>query len=675
MMRGGLLNRLALVVAGITALFATTAQAGAPPADAETRAWWALTQELSSDAMEGRDTGAPGYDRAAAVVAKRFADAGLKPAGTDGGWFQTIPFEDLRLDSARSSLTIGGKRLQFNREVLVAPSASTPKELAVAATFRGYCSTDEIGDVQGKLVVCYGRPAPARLKGFDRAKALREGGAAGMLLIAAPGLPGEPIRWPFAYSRSVAPLGESMAASGAPFLQGTLNPASFVRLTARATEILRAGAAGSDLPRLELGRVKASLKIDRRETQSANVLGLLPGTDPALADQAIVISAHLDGYGRGEPVAGDAIYNGTLDDAAYVALLEQLAAARAGKGFKRPVLFAVFTGEEKGLWGSRWFVRHPTMPLAGIAAVINLDQVRPLYPLKLLTVHGLKESALGDLVRQMAEARGITVQEDPEPERDLLRRSDNWPFMQAGIPGTSFVFATYDENSRARYRDWYERRYHHPADDLSTPMDWTAAKDFNQFFTGLTEAAADAPARIAWHPGGNPAAEASSSAAKFTTLVPDYVAGMSESAILAMPKGSRPAASTYFTQAYREAHAALFAHGAVRIQPAAPTGTIGRTETWVLPPTVADAAIARAGGDPRKLEQLLGLDAGYLGSAPVRVDIPAPMGYRIPSGNEFAANTFWRPGGLTWPGGLPEAVIDPVSPGYYVVKPVFEASN
>ena len=496
--------RKMVLLAALAALLPASARAEGA-ADAATQQWWALTEELSSDAMEGRDTGSPGYDRAAALVAKRLAAAGLKPAGESGGWFQSIPFEDRRLDEARSRLTIAGKRLRFNREVQLSGLESLPAALSAAATFRGYCGKSELGDVRGKLVVCYGRPAPDRLKGFDRAAALQAAGAAGMLLIAAPGLPGEPIRWPFAYSRSVTPL-ESVvkAKAGPPFLQGILNPDALGRLTARADEILTSGAAGADLPRVELGEAKAVLAVTRRVTRSANVLGLLPGTDPALADQVIVISAHLDGYGRGEPVQGDAIYHGALDDAAYVALIEQFAALRGGKGLKRPVLFAVYTGEEKGLWGSRWFVEHPTVPLASLAAVINLDQVRPLYPLKLLTVHGLKESTLGDLVRQVAQARGIAVQEDPEPERNLLRRSDNWPLMEAGVPGASFVFATYDAASRAKYRDWYERRYHHPADDLTTPIDWQAAADFNRFFIALTEAAADAPQPIAWQPGGRP---------------------------------------------------------------------------------------------------------------------------------------------------------------------------
>ncbi|GEN99984.1 hypothetical protein NSE01_18170 [Novosphingobium sediminis] len=666
---GGWLNRLAFAAAGMLALLGTAAQADEGPKDAATRQWWALTRELSSDAMEGRDTGSPGYDRAAAIVAKRFAEAGLKAAGDGGGWFQTITFEDLRLDEARSRLTVGGQALRFNREVQLSPSAATPKSLTAAATFRGYCSQAEIADVKGQLVVCYGRPAPARLKGFDRLKALQDAGAAGMLLIAAPGLPGEPIRWPFAYSRSVTPLEEvAVARGGAPWLQGVLNPDSLARLTGQADAILKAGAAGADLPRVELGKATGVLTVNRRVTRSANVLGLLPGTDPALADQAIVIAAHLDGYGRGEPVKGDRIYNGTLDDAAYVALLARFAAMHRGKGLKRPVILAVFTGEEKGLWGSRWFVKHPTVPLSRIAAVINLDQVRPLYPLKLLSVHGLKESSLGDLVLQVAKARGIAVQEDPEPERDLLRRSDNWPLMQACVPGTSFVFATYDDASRAKYRDWYERRYHHPADDLSTPIDWQAASDFNGFFTALTEAAADAPGRITWNWGLAPHR---AGAVRFTDLEPQYQPGKCELAVLETPKGQRPAAATYLTEAYQAAHAALFAKGAVRIQPKAPAGKIGFTETWVLPPSVADAAIAQAGGDPRKLEALLGLDAGYLGDAPVRVDIPAPQNYRIPSGNEYAANAFWRPGGMTWEGGLPEAVIDPVPPEGYVVTPVF----
>ena len=503
-MAHGLVRALA-IAAALLGPVPPVAAAPAGPADPDTRAWWALTSELAGDDMAGRDTGSAEYDRAAALVARRFAAAGLRPAGPGGDWFQPIDFTELRLDEARSRLTVGGIRLRFNHDLTLSPAADTPERLAGPATFRGYCGADEIADVRGQLVICYGRPAPARIGSFDRARALRGAGAAGMLLIAAPGLTGEPMRWPLAYSRSVSFAGQATP-GGAPFVSGMLNPDAFARLTPRGRSILRAGAAGRDLPRLALGTVAGELALSRAAIRSANVLGLLPGTDPALADQVIVVAAHLDGYGRGEPVGADGIYNGALDDAAYVALLEQLAARRAGQGFRRPVLFAVFTAEEKGLLGSRWYVDHPTLPLASHAAVINLDQIRPLYPLKVLSVHGLVESTLGDHVRRVGRQLGIGIQEDPEPERNLLRRSDNWPFMAAGIPGTSFVFATYDAASRARYRDWYLRRYHHPADDLSTPLDWQAATDFNRFFYTLTRSVADGADAPAWHPGGRPGA-------------------------------------------------------------------------------------------------------------------------------------------------------------------------
>ena len=141
--------------------------------------------------------------------------------------------------------------------------------------------------------------------------------------------------------------------------------------------------------------------------------------------------------------------------------------------------------------------------------------------------------------------------------------------------------------------------------------------------------------------------------------------------ILSTPKGQRPNPVTYLSAEYLAEHAAMFKSGVARVQPSAPSGKIGRTETWVLPKSVADEAISRAGGDVGKLEKLLGLDSGYLGSSPVRVDIPSPTGYRIPTGNEFGANDYWRPGGYTWPGGLPEAVVDAVLPSNYAVTKVF----
>jgi Zn-dependent M28 family amino/carboxypeptidase len=180
----------------------------------------------------------------------------------------------------------------------------------------------------------------------------------------------------------------------------------------------------------------------------------------------------------------------------------RLAEMRKGEGFRRPVILAFWTGEEKGLHGSRWFTQHPTWPLQRIAGNINLDQLRPIFPLELLTVHARHDTTLGDDVEAVAAARAIRVQDDPEPERGLLRRSDHWNFLRAGIPAVNFVFG-YDpgSESEAIYRQWYRAGYHKPQDDLEQPIDWQAAADFNRFFYALVERVADAQQPPSWKPG------------------------------------------------------------------------------------------------------------------------------------------------------------------------------
>ncbi|HEX4709793.1 M28 family peptidase, partial [Phenylobacterium sp.] len=111
------------------------------------------------------------------------------------------------------------------------------------------------------------------------------------------------------------------------------------------------------------------------------------------------------------------------------------------------------------------------------------------------------DSSLGHSARLLASSMNIRIQADPEPERGLLQRADHWPFMQAGIPATGFVFG-YEPGTEAerRYREWYQVRYHRPQDDLTQPMDFEAAGVFNRFFYGLAEMVANAPERPAWSP-------------------------------------------------------------------------------------------------------------------------------------------------------------------------------
>ncbi|MGH6613724.1 M28 family peptidase [Sphingomonas sp.] len=473
-------------------------------ADSDTRAWWQATEALSGDAMEGRDTGSPGYDRAARLLAARFAAAGLKPAGENGSWYQQLKLIDLTVDARATHFRIGAAPLRLLHDITLRPSPNMPRALDAPLVFRGYCGAGTLGDVRGKVVLCYGWRRSGLTSAAERAAAVEAAGALGIVTIADPGFTIEPMQWPVAYARSVAPVG-APAPNSDRLLVATLNPAALPRVLAGsgqdAATLIRAGSTGAALPNFNLpAPFAATVTLRERMIASANVLGLLPGSDSMLRDQYVVLSAHLDGYGRGEPVKGDGLYNGTLDDAAYVALLQRLAERRQGKGYRRSVVFAAFTGEEKGLLGATEFVAHPTVPRAALVANINLDQLRPIFPLDLMTVHALDDTTLGDAVR--ASAGNITVQHDPEPERNLLRRADHWPFLSAGIPATGFVFGyRTGTESEQRYRHWYQTGYHKPQDDLDQPMDWTAATKFNAFFYDLVARVADADRPPEWKRG------------------------------------------------------------------------------------------------------------------------------------------------------------------------------
>jgi Zn-dependent M28 family amino/carboxypeptidase len=487
----------------LASLFALALGVAPPTADPDTRAWWATSAALSSDAMEGRDTGSPAHERAARMVARAFAAAGLKPAGEKGSWFQPVTLHEVAVPTAR--FAVGGAQLRFLHDITLAPFVGMPATIDAAIAYRGYCAADALGDVKGKIVICHGTHRAGLPNEGQRRAAVKAAGAVAYVTIADPGFAVEPPRWPFAYARAIWRADEAPDAES--ILRLTLNAAALAPVIAGsgqdAAALIAAGARGEALPSFDApAHLRAAFTITRRDLVSNNVLGLLPGADPAKAGEAIILSAHLDGYGYGEPVDGDRLYNGTLDDAAYVALLIRLAEQRHGKGYKRPILFAAFTGEEKGLLGARHYVAHPTVPLARTAADINLDQLRPIFPLDLLSVHAIGDTTLGDMVTEIAATRGIAVQPDPEPERNLLRRADHWPFLQAGIPATGFIFGYRPGSASERiYRHWYEVGYHRPQDDLAQRIDWKAAADFNAFFYALVDRVANGDKAPAWKPG------------------------------------------------------------------------------------------------------------------------------------------------------------------------------
>jgi hypothetical protein len=381
----------------------------------------------------------------------------------------------------------------------------TPETIDAPLVFAGSGETPADLDLKGKILV--------QLGGGGRGAGGPRNGIAGTMSIDTTGGP-EPPRWPVQYAvqmtiAGAAAVGGRGGAGGGLTLR--FNPASAEKLFAGSghtyKELLEARDAQKPLPWFALpGTLKAHLVFDSVDLQSDNIVAALPGSDPASSKEYVVVSAHLDGYGIGSPWGTDNIYNGAFDDAAYVATLIDMAERlhESGTKLKRSLLFLVVTGEEKGLLGSKYFTAHPTIPKEQMVADVNLDQLRPIFPLHTLTMLAVDESTLGDTAKSVAASMNIKIQPDPEPGRNLLRRSDHYSFMQIGVPATGFIFGyapgTPDE---AAYREWYAKRYHTPLDDLNQPWVPEAAAKFNDFFNKLVTTLADASDRPAWKAGSS----------------------------------------------------------------------------------------------------------------------------------------------------------------------------
>jgi hypothetical protein len=422
----------------------------------------------------------------------------------------------VRLRADRSTAELAGangaRKLQWLRQIAIPARAGGPESIDAPLVFAGSGEAPEGIDPQGKILVQLAGGRAGGAGGRGRGGATGRGAIAGTLSIDSLAGP-EPPRWPVQYAvqmalaDAAAPAGRGNGGAGALALR--FNPASagmlFEGTGHTYRELMDLREQQKPLPWFELPvRLKARLSWESGELESDNVLATLPGSDPALASQYVVVSAHLDGYGIGEPWGSDNIYNGAFDDAAYVATLIDMAERlhESGRKLKRSLLFCVVTGEEKGLLGSKYFTAHPTVPKEQMVADVNLDQLRPIFPLHTLTMLALDESTLGDTARAVAESMDIKIQPDPEPGRNLLRRSDHYNFMQIGVPATGFIFGyvpgTPDE---AAYREWYAKRYHTPLDDLNQPWVPEAAAKFNDFFNKLVETLANAPDRPQWKPG------------------------------------------------------------------------------------------------------------------------------------------------------------------------------
>ena len=401
---------------------------------------------LASDLLEGRDAGTRGYDLAANYVASMYQQIGLQPAGTNG-FMQPVPLRSSILVPNSVVLSVQGpggiQTFTDSDHVAARPSSSeADQSLEADCVFAGFGIVspehkrdDYAGlDVRGKFVVVLGGPPPglpSEVAGHlgstaEQRSSAAERGALGIFIVYTPSLEA---RWPFAQLAAVyaqpqmewfdpsipRPPGDQLRVSA--LVDETATAALFERAPRSLQAVMK--EARTRAPRgFELKtRAKFARRSQHSEATSANVVGMLPGSDPAVGNEVIAFTSHLDHVGIGEPVNGDKIYNGALDNAAGIAAMLEVARvlAKQPQRLRRSVLFIATTAEEKGLVGSDYFVRKPTVPFERLVGVINLDGAMPFYPLVDVIGYGAGSSTLGSSLMEAATSLGITVSPDLEP--------------------------------------------------------------------------------------------------------------------------------------------------------------------------------------------------------------------------------------------------------------------
>jgi hypothetical protein len=510
-----------------TLILALTLALGAAPPDG--KRWWSYVEALANDQMKGRDTGSPEHLKAAQYVAAQFEQAGLKPAGTQG-FLQPVKFHAWKIVESGCSLDLirNGKAepLALGEDAVIGRGAQPAESVDAPLVFAGYGLTvpeanfdDFAGlDLRGKIVVMIGG-GPSNIAGplkahyqnaRERAKFLERAGAVGTVTIQNPHTSDVP--WSRSalarFQESMQLADPSLSAPDGLKIAVTVNPDHAGKWLDGSghtvDELIALVDAGKPLPHFPLiPSLRAKTKIQTRELESQNIVAIWPGSDPVLKNQYVALSAHIDHVGVGEPINGDPIYNGAMDNAGGVATMLDMVQTLHDQKIqtKRSLLFVIVTGEEKGLLGSRYFAAHPTVTSKSIAADINVDMFLPLYPLHLVTVYGLNESDLGDTARKVAQSLDVEVQDDPAPQRNVFIRSDQYSFIRAGVPSL-MLDVGYKKGSKEEEiaKDWLKNRYHAPSDDLTQPLDLEAAGQYNRLVSKLAETVADQPARPEWKP-------------------------------------------------------------------------------------------------------------------------------------------------------------------------------
>lgn len=505
-----------LFLAGAAALcIGTSAYTQTPPAPVPTaqsgndgftaEAFRAHVAFLADDLLEGREPGTRGYDIAAQYVAMQMAGLGLQP-GNRGSWMQPIEFARVTSEGT-TTVRVGSQSFTSADAVAVLPIASdAPLEIQAPLVFVGYgldgaaAGQDDYEglDVRGKIVVVLrGTPddlpsdVAAHLNN-QKARAAAQRGAVGMISIRTPqqaeGSPFERLR-AAAGRRQVALVENGRPTPGHDLrfnaiVDAPVVEAMFAGAPRQLRQVFRDAEAGRRVRGFDLTqtvRISGPATRDTRFT-SPNVVAILPGTDPTLANEYVLLMAHLDAYGilpeGQQPEQRDRIRNGAIDNATGVSTLIEVARqmSQPGNRPRRPVIFAAVNAEELGLLGANYLAHHPVVD-GRIAAVVNLDMPILTYDFQDVIAFGAEHSTLGPIVQRAAARMGVALSPDPLPEEGLFTRSDHYNFVREGVPSV-FLMTGFAGPGQEQFTSFLRNQYHGVDDDLNQTIDWAAGAKF-----------------------------------------------------------------------------------------------------------------------------------------------------------------------------------------------------
>jgi Zn-dependent M28 family amino/carboxypeptidase len=490
---------------------------------------------FADDRLRGRDTGSAEYDIAALYAATRFASWGLSP-GAAGSWYQTVRFLESQAESPRISARGAAGEVELTPVhdfMFLASVTNESAALSAPLVFVGYgIDAPELGlrdyeglDVRGKVVLLV-KGAPASFPNDQRAhysstrtkaENAEKHGAIGILVVRDRG---EEQRVPWERVELYAGRPRTAWVESDGTIQDAFPTLLFSAMLSRpgATKLLQGSGLELDAlldsaERLDYRRRQLPIHIDASsknridKLESPNVVALLPGSDPALRAEHVVVSAHLDHIGVGTAVDGDAIYNGFYDNALGSSILLETArqlAAAPGRP-KRSILFLLVTGEERGLLGSDFFAHHPTVPAGSIVANVNVDMPLLAAPTADLVAFGGEHSSLGRAAAAAVAQHGFKLIPDPMPEEVIFVRSDQYSFVRQGVPSIYLTAGSGTigggDAQKSATQTFLVKHYHRPSDELELGADWDSAARFTAAQADLVRRIADDPARPRWNDG------------------------------------------------------------------------------------------------------------------------------------------------------------------------------